>query len=175
MPAVVTFDPSTYRIVEIDTGLETNAISIVEVYSEWKAWALLGDNAKHPPAFRAVGGDPIDATRSVGVTVFLREPWKIRPAEYDHRLVLTGNLAVDPAGRSPLVPTLGGHTVLAEIATSNLFDRLAFSIENPAPTAAEIADAVWDEALAEHLAAGSSGRTVTQQLALIRAVLGLSV
>lgn len=124
MPDIVTFDPVGLRIVEIDAGGD-NELSVVEAYSEWKAW-LSADPSRlrYPAAFRVVGGDPISGTKSLGSTFFLTNGWRIRPAESSHRLVLAGNIFTDPAGESVFVPTLGSFTVTAEVSTSNLVDTV---------------------------------------------------
>lgn len=121
MPDVVTFDPVNLRIIEIDAAGD-NELDVVEIYSEWKAWQLLSDNAKHPPAFRFVGGDPISPTQDLGSTFFLTNGWKIRPAESSHKLTLVGNIFTDPAGESVFVNTLGAFTVNTETRVSNLTD-----------------------------------------------------
>jgi len=123
MAAVVTFDASgPYRIIEISAGGADNELDWLEVYSEWKVWAATGDNLKHPPAFRVVGGDAISGVQDLGSTFFMLAPWKLRPSEESHRLVLNGNVFADPAGESVIVPTLGAHTVLVETFVSNLVD-----------------------------------------------------
>jgi hypothetical protein len=124
MPAIVTFDPTALRIVEIAAGA-SNELNVVEIYSEWKDW-LLADTERmaYPAAFRVVGGDPISGTQSLGSTFFLQNGWRIRPAESSHRLVLKGNLFTDPAGNSVFVPTLGAFTISAELSTSNLIDTI---------------------------------------------------
>lgn len=119
MADVVTFDPLTLRIIEIDAAGD-NTLDVVEVYSEWKDWVKVGDNAKHPKAFRAVGGDPITDTESLGITYFLVNGWRIRPAESDHKLTLVGNIFTDPSGFSVFVVTLGAFTVNTETRVSDL-------------------------------------------------------
>lgn len=126
MPAIVTFDPLSFPpiITEINTGLSSNSLDIREIYSEWKDWVLADPSRLgYPPAFRVVGGDPISDTDSLGSTFFLLAPWKIRPAEYDHRLTLVGNIFTDPAGESPVVPTLGGYTIAVEYEVSTLVEN----------------------------------------------------
>jgi hypothetical protein len=124
MPAIVTFDYTALRIIEIAAGV-TNELNVVEVYSEWKQ-ALLDDPTRmaYPAAFRVVGGDPISGTRSLGSTFFLQNGWRIRPSESNHRLALKGNIFTDPAGDSVFVPTLGAFTVSAEVSSSNLVDTI---------------------------------------------------
>jgi hypothetical protein len=125
MAAVVTFDPINLRIVEIDTGLPVNELSILEVYSEWKDW-LLADPSRlgYPQAFRVVGGDPISDVANLGSTFFLVNGWRIRPAEYSHKLVLSGNVYTDPAGSDVNVSTLGSFNVTVSERVSNLTDAV---------------------------------------------------
>lgn len=132
MPDVVTFDAATLRIIEVDAGGD-NSLDVVEIYSEWKAWSLIGDNAKHPPAFRYVGGDPISDVRALGSTFFLTNGWRIRPAERTHNLELVGNLYTDPAGDRVWVNTLGSYTVGIQLTVSNLLDLLQTGISGLTP------------------------------------------
>lgn len=135
MPAVVTFDPVNLRIVEIDTGGD-NELDLVEVYSEWKEWALLSDNLKYPQAFRYIGGDPISDVQNAGSTFFIMNGWRIRPAERNHGLQITGNLFVEGGVGVPDVPTLGSYRVSVRYFVSNLVDasvaRLDLTQLNPA-------------------------------------------
>lgn len=123
MAAVVTFDPINLRILEINTGLAVNTLSIQEIYSEWKDWLLADSSRKgYPQAFRVVGGDPISDIQNLGSTFFILFPWKIRAAEYNHNLVLEGNVFTDPAGASPVVGTLGAYQINYTFKVSNLID-----------------------------------------------------
>ena len=131
MPDVVTFDPINLRIVEIDGGA-LNVLQWREIYSEWKDWVLANPQRQgFPQAFRVVGGDPISDTENLGSTFFLLEPWKFRPAELDHSLVVEGNLFTDPAGGNPFVPTLGDFTVLIAQKVSTLVEQVAGGVLNP--------------------------------------------
>ena len=121
--AYVTFDGPNSLII-VDPGITELDVQI-DLYSDWKEWSLLSDNLKFQPAFRSVGGDPISDTRNLGATFFLINGWRIRPDEVDHRLTITGNLFTDPAGFSPVVPTLGDFNVIVEYSTSNLIDTVA--------------------------------------------------
>lgn len=143
MADVVTFDPLSFPpvITEINTGQNTNEIDIREIYSEWKDWVLAdASRLGYPPAFRVVGGDPISDTESLGSTFFILAPWKIRPAEYVHRLTLVGNLFTDPAGSSPVIPTLGTYTVAVELKVSTLVEKVSV----PTPDTEEIIGHIED-------------------------------
>jgi hypothetical protein len=125
MAAVVTFDPASLRILEINSGLAINALSAKEIYSEWKDW-LLADPSRlgYPAAFTPVGGDPTIGSDSLGVTLFLENGWKIRPAEYSHKLIVDGNL-FSRDGSSVFAATLGAYNVHTETKVSNLVDRIS--------------------------------------------------
>jgi hypothetical protein len=157
MADIVTFEPLTLRIVEIDAGGD-NELNLVEMYSEWKQW-LLDDPTRLglPPAFREVGGDPVSLTQSLGTTFFLLNGWKIRPAERSHKLTIVGNLFTDPAGESVFVPTFGAFTVNTETRVSNLIDTVDTGGD---PTS--IANAVWATPQATIGAAGTAGRVMLE-------------
>jgi hypothetical protein len=121
VPAIVTFDPVNLLIEEIGVGGD-NELDLVEIYSEWKDWVKLSDNAKYYPAFRFVGGDPITDTQDLGITYFLLNGWRIKPAELSHKLTVVGNLFTDPSGFSAFVDTNGAFTVNTETRVSNLVD-----------------------------------------------------
>jgi len=123
MPAVVTFDPTNLWIVEVDTAADTNEVNLVEIYSEWKDW-LLADPTRlgYPPAFRPVGGDPVDDVNNLAITYFLNvnDGWRLKPAEYDHQWQINGNIFTDPAGLRRTVPTDGAYTVEVTFNVSTL-------------------------------------------------------
>lgn len=126
MPAVVTFEPLSVppQIVEIGTGGD-NTIDVIEMYSEWKEFVGQSDNAKHPPAFRTIGGDPTNPAtgEDFGRGYFLLPPWRLRLAESDHQLVLDGNFF--SPGVRPDVPTLGVFNTNLTIKFSNLTTGVA--------------------------------------------------
>ena len=121
---VVTFDGPNKVITEIAAG-SLNEITAAEIYSDWKRWVAEADNAKFAFAFTPVGGDPITASQSLGVTLFLENGWRIRPAELDHKLSVVGNLYTRESGQSAFLPTLGAFTVLVETRVSSIIDQVA--------------------------------------------------
>lgn len=80
------------------------------------------DNAKFLTAFSVIGGDPITATQNLGITYFLENGWRVRPAELSHKVTLVGNLFTREPGQSAFVDTVGSFTVNAETRVSNLVD-----------------------------------------------------
>ncbi len=113
--ALVTFN-GVNKLIIVNFG-ETDLDAEIDIYSDWKEWVLIGDNAKYLQALRTVGGDTISATQDVSPYYFLLNGWKLRPYEADHRLVVLGNLFVDGGG-NPFIPTLGNYNVTVELQTS---------------------------------------------------------
>jgi hypothetical protein len=101
----ISFDPANKRIV-----LDSASVTAMEVYSRWCDWVAAADNAKHPPAFRAVGGDDLGGGLSIPPYYFLANGWRVRPMEANHNLTITGNLFVEGGG-VPVVSTLGTFQV----------------------------------------------------------------
>ena len=93
-----------------------------DIFSEWKRWVLTGDNSKYELAFDVVGGNPLPEDQ-LGLTYFLKNGWKIRPFEGDHRLTIKGNLYCDD-GTDPIVDTIGDFKVTVSMRVSNLIDMV---------------------------------------------------
>ena len=132
----LTFDPAARRIV-----LDSASVTATELYSRWVDWVASGDNAKHPPAFRSVGGDDLGGGLSIPPYFFLQNSWRVRPMEANQTLTITGNLFVDGGG-DPLVPTLGSFNVLAKLVVPVQAQGISTS-GGSGPSASEIASAVW--------------------------------
>lgn len=99
MPAIFTFDGVNRRMTEINTGLSVNEVDYTEIYSEWKEWVATSPaNAGIVQAIRYSGAEPISAIQNTGTTFFQLNGWKVVPADYNHRLVINGNVFTDPAG-----------------------------------------------------------------------------
>jgi hypothetical protein len=139
MANVVTFDTERLLIIEIpvyadesptpspQTMLDNNT-SMQEIYSEWKEFVNRSAGSPStgslgfPPAIRIVGGDPITDTQDLGITYFVTNGWRFKPAEGNHRWTIDGNVWTDPAGQSVFVSTDGPYTVNVETKVSNLVD-----------------------------------------------------
>jgi hypothetical protein len=155
--AKVTFNGPA-KLIIVDLGITEIDVK-VDLYSDWKEWAIVGDNSKYPIALSAIGGDPIGGGRFLGSTFFLENGWKIRPYEGDHTLVVTGNLYARD-GSSPFVNTVGDFNVLINSTTSNIVDTIATGGAAGAPTASQIADAIWDRTAIANADAGSFGQFI---------------
>ena len=89
--ADATFDGANLHITLPSTGsfdVQT------EIYSAWKEWVLLSDNAKYPPAFDTTGGDDVGSGQKIAPYFFCRNDlgWKIKMPSADGEIVVSGNL-----------------------------------------------------------------------------------
>lgn len=139
------------KLIIIASG-ETEIDVKVDIYSNWKEWVEVRDNAKYLQALTAIGGDPITATTFVGSTFFLENGWRIQPYPTDSGYVLTidGNLYTREEGGSVANPVSG---VSVNLVRSNLVDTIVGEAEFSANSEvsisnvsiAAIANNVWEE------------------------------
>lgn len=143
-----------------------------DLYSAWKRWVETGAGAQYLPAFSVEGGTPIGATGVfTGATVLLINGWKVRPADHDHQLTLNGNLFSDDGIVS--VPAL---TAAATVFVSATVGAQGVSTSgSTAPTASEVATAVWSRVLEDSFSADEMMRIMASALAGKVAVSGDSV
>lgn len=106
--AKATFD-GIQKIITIKDNVTAIDIGI-DVYSEWKRWAMLELNGRFLSAFRSIGGDQITESSKLGASYFLENGWKIRPYEGDHTLRVNGNIYCDDSS-SPFIHTIGNYNV----------------------------------------------------------------
>jgi hypothetical protein len=158
---MVTFD-GPQRLIIVDNGV--TQLSAKEVYSAWKEWVTLSDNAKFAQAFSVLGGDPLPGARSLGSTYFLENGWKIRPFEGNHTLTLEGNLYARD-GTDPFVSTIGVYQVRINLSTSNLVDTVATG-GGGGLTVSQVRDAVWAAPTSGQNVPGSFGMLVKALLTL---------
>ncbi len=69
-----TFDGAN-RLIIVNENVTSLSIRD-DVYSSWKEWVKLRDNAKFLPAIRTVGGDPVGGGSFSGDIYFLQNGWK---------------------------------------------------------------------------------------------------
>ena len=171
----VTFDGEN-RIIRVNEGVTELDIK-KDIYSDWKEWvSSMPDNTYWPPAIRTIGGDPTVSGQRAGDIYFLQNNWKLYLDIT--KVKITGALFSDnfttayhdlqgtqifPAEVASLVTTqeitttsAGGGSTAAEI-----WQYQSRTLTSAAgPTASEIADAVWDEAYADHNTDGTFGHLV---------------
>lgn len=98
----ITFNGNTKRIVI--TAPTVNVSVKTDIYSDWKEWLLLADNAKYPQALRTIGGDPVGGGQFAGDIYFLMNNWQI---ELNTIIKVTGTLFHDN-GIEPFIVNAGG-------------------------------------------------------------------
>jgi hypothetical protein len=147
----VTFD-GINKMIYVNPGV-TELLVGIDIYSDWKEWVAIRDHAKFEQAMRAVGGDPLPGEDTLGATYFLTNGWRIQTWDGDHSLDVVGNLYTEE-GESPFIPTTGPYTVLIAQRVSNLVDKVGF------PSPGDLAAAVWDKMVSEHVEEGTFGERV---------------
>lgn len=102
-------------IITLPSG-ETEVDVERDLYSAWKRSQKTEDDPETGayPAFRTIGGDPLTPGIDAGSYFFIRNDlgWRIRPAEEDGTVLVTGNLAPEDSSLPILIPTTGNFQVL---------------------------------------------------------------
>lgn len=112
---VVVFDGPN-RTIRV--GANTTTVDIRnDIYSAWKEWMLVRDNAKYLPAMRTIGGDPIGGGVFAGDLYFLINDWTL---VLDHNINFVGALFSDDF---PSPYTTEAGTNLSTTTISNLVLR----------------------------------------------------
>lgn len=170
----VTFDGEN-RIIRVNDGVTELDIQ-KDVYSDWKEWvASTSDNAVWLPAVRTTGGDPTVEGQKSGDIYFLINNWKLYVDLT--KVKITGVLFSDnfdsayydfngtiqfPVQVASLVSGISG-TSGSGASAADVWSYSTRTLTTAAgPTAAEIADAVWDENAAGHDIAGTFGHILNE-------------
>ena len=113
----------------ITVGPETSIIDVkIDLYSDWKEWAMAAENMKWAAAFRSVGGDALPGAQTLGATFFLINGWRI---VLDHGVDFNGNMYTEE-GDTPFIPVVGQQVSTSTV--SNLVDI----VETAAPIGAAV-------------------------------------
>ncbi len=138
----------------ITVGPETSIIDVkIDLYSDWKEWAMAAENMKWAAAFRSVGGDALPGAQTLGATFFLINGWRI---VLDHGVDFNGNMYTEE-GDTPFIPVVGQQVSTSTV--SNLVDI----VETAAPIgAAVLAQATWDLQTSSAVTPGSMGELLRQ-------------
>jgi hypothetical protein len=170
--SIATFD-GIEKIMSLNTGVTSFTISTL--YSDWKRWLSLEDNAKFLPAFRYVGGDPTIPGQSLGTTYFLLNSWKIRPYDANHTLIVEGNIFTEDQS-SPFIHTIGHNMVVVQIAFSNLTTTVVVDSSGSTVTPESIATAVWNKSISsnEFSTIGTVGEYLKNKVLSVSKYIGLS-
>lgn len=115
--AKVTFD-WVNKLIVVNNAITTLDVTI-DLYSDWKEWAILSDNLKYLSAFSVIWWESIGWGKFAGNTFFVTNGWTIRPYEWSHTLTINWNIFGE-WWASFIVPVLGSFTVWVQFTNSNL-------------------------------------------------------
>lgn len=101
----------TTKTISLTIG--TIQMSVVDLWSRWQDWLMIGDNSKYPIAMKQVGSDPIDPTSGTAIPtyIFLVNGWRIKPQESTHTLSVGGGIMLVDGGGDPFINTIGAFNV----------------------------------------------------------------
>jgi hypothetical protein len=157
----VVFDGPT-KTIFVSEGVRELDVK-VDIYSAWKEWSIFspeqGTATTWPVAISAIGGDPITTEQNVGTTYFLENGWRIQAlaTKVPYTLTVDGNLYTREVGETPFLFAEG---VSYSLVRSNIVDLIrveALGVNITNTDIAAIVGGVWDEALTNHVATGTTG------------------
>lgn len=184
----------TNKLIYIDPSI--NEVSIKnDLYSNWKEWMQVRDNAKFLPAIRSTGGDPIGGNKYSGDIYFLINGWRIF---VDHSMTIDGVIYSDDFP-SPYVQQTGTQIVTnvvssllqttspqvtvneipaiddinAKIISINSYLDSVLTAVQTLPTETEIKDSVWNAPISNYTATGSVGHYIQKRLLSVAKFIGL--
>jgi len=132
-----------------------------DIYSSWKEWARLRDNAKFLPAIRTTGGDPVGGGQNTGDSYFLINNWQVYVSDATE---IVGILYSDNFP-SPFVTAPEANIVRSTV--SNLVQSLGFTGTITADNE-QIAGAVWDYLMSDANTPGSVGERLGKLLTVAK-------
>lgn len=110
----------------------------LNLYSAWKEWVALGDNAKYLPAFDTTGGDQVGVGQTIAPYFFCRNDlgWRIKMPANDGEIVLSGNLFPRDSNASLFEQTSGFDAFLRqEVSTRAVVLAVEVGVLTPAEAA----------------------------------------
>jgi hypothetical protein len=146
--AVATFDGDTLTIQLPNVG---SYIVEIDLYSAWKDWIRLADNAKYSVAFETTGGDDIGGGQEIAPYFFCRNDsgWRIKAPPENGEIIIQGNL-FPRAPNSPMFIESGGFDafIRQEVSTRAVVVETGGGITNQdkIDIAALVATSVWNHA-----------------------------
>lgn len=156
----VTFDGAN-KLIYVAT--DVNNIDVkVDIYSSWKEWSRLYDNAKFLPAIRTIGGDPVGGGQYAGDIYFLQNGWRV---VVNHPVTLSGTLYTEE-GESPYIIEAGGGVTatVSSLVQSIGFQGTINNIVEPNILPQDI----WDYLLENANTPGSVGERFSKLLTVAK-------
>jgi hypothetical protein len=163
--ATITFDGVNKRI-EIGYDGPITEVTALELYSRWKDWVAL-DNAQYEPAFaESVGGNELGGGTALSGYYFLNNNlgWRIIHSDYDYQISISGDLYPTDPLEAFIVTTDTPRSVQFVFQRSAASYVTVGSGSGSAPTAAQVAAAVWDRPMSNHSTAGTFGKRIKELL-----------
>lgn len=148
------------RLIIINPGEPVISVKN-DIYSSWKEWARLRDNAKFLPAVRTTGGDPIGGGQFTGDSYFMTNSWRVYVSDATE---INGVLYSDNYP-SPFVTAPEANIVRSTV--SSLAQSLGFTGTIEADNT-QIAGAVWDYLMADANSPGSVGERLGKLLTVAK-------
>ena len=119
----------------------------------------------HPKIADATGKDDLGGGVQTGITITLYPDWQLRFWSDNYTATISGGNLVGGLGGDPIAYTAGVQVVLFQSAASTLVsggsamtteehDKLMTGLDVSVPSA------VWEEVLASHLTAGTTGKAL---------------
>jgi hypothetical protein len=144
-----TFDGAN-RLCILDSG--STELNVKDMYSRWKEWVILSDNAKFLPFLDVVGGNQTVGANSISSYFFILNGWRIRPQEANHILTVSGILNVEGGG-DPFANTIGTWRVRIVQVIPMQAETITVDSggASSGPTASQIASTVWQHPFAAKL------------------------
>jgi hypothetical protein len=190
----VTFDGVNKKII-VNEGESFLRVK-EDVYSSWKEWVKLRDNAKFLPAFRSVGGDPLGNNLYAGDIYFLINEWQIivyQNVEFQGVIYQDDSLLpfiiVPGAGvRSTVSNLVQTSAPIINVTSEDIpeIGTIQTDIENikaellliktgvaELPTETEIKDSVWNAIMANYTTPGTFGYFIQKKLLTVAKFIGL--
>lgn len=155
-----TFDGINKQII-VNPG-ETEISVKQDLYSAWKEWVQVRNNARYLPAFRTIGGDPVGGGQYAGDIYFLKNGWQI---VVNSQVNFQGILYHDDS-ISPFIINSGGGVTST---VSNLAQNVGF--QGTVNVTAEpniLPKDVWDYLVSEASTPGSVGERLSKLLTVAK-------
>lgn len=147
--AAITFDGAAKCILVTFGPSETSASVDVgeDLYSRWKEWVILSDNAKYEAAFTVIGGEDKGGGKRVGSTFFLLNGWLICPVTTQPASVLeiVDEVLPEVAGQpiSDYSMMAAGHRLSVERVVPLASETIEVGSAVLPSDVTDIANAVW--------------------------------
>jgi hypothetical protein len=151
------------QIIDITTPQQTVVVQDLLDEIREAEYSILGMG--YPKIADATGKDDLGGGVTTGITLSLVPDWQVRFYEGSYTASVTGGNLVGGLSGNPIAFTAGVQVLLVQSAASTLVsggsaltteehDKLMTGLDTTIPSG------VWEEILASHLTAGTTGKTL---------------